>query len=306
MSRPQMNNRPSLNNSTSASPSPRASWARPTGGGKAGPNFSASSPAGPSSSSSSSNPSSAQPAIDLTPYVGLPLKLTLANGSEPVTGLLFAHDASSGLVILECPPSDPQPFPSTAAAAPTPRRAQAVHAAQGGLSQKPPTGFKVIKEKLIKDVQLLEAADVSIKQLSSITPVNVAVAEKREMAASKEAALRASRIGVGVTENGQDVFEGLSKTLPCRWHEKLIIVLDEVILSEPYDVDSLRVPKYTTDLLQKLTSDLSSSEESEVVKQLPGGDSLTTAKGKARSWQRVGRVLEGERRKIAARRAIAS
>lgn len=86
-----------------------------------------------------------------------------------------------------------------------------MNAAQGGESQRPPTAFKLIKERLIKDVKVLDSTG-STKQLSPVTPVNVAVAEKREMAASREAAVRASRIGVGVTENGQDVFEALSKT----------------------------------------------------------------------------------------------
>lgn len=114
--------------------------------------------------------------------------------------------------------------------------------------------------------------------------------------------------------------------LPCRWHEKHIIVMDEVILvsahnnchhdifdtdlashlqSEPYDLSSLRVPKYTPELLEKLTSDDGSTTDEKLTAQLPTGETLTTAKGKARSWQRVGRVLEGERRKIAARRAAA-
>lgn len=79
--------------------------------------------------------------------------------------------------------------------------------------------------------------------------------------------------------------------------------MDEVVLSEPYDVASLRVPKYTSTLLEKLVDD--STSDDALTAELPSGESLSAARGKARSWQRVGRVLDGERRKIAARRAAA-
>ncbi|CAO1618457.1 unnamed protein product [Jaminaea pallidilutea] len=142
------------------------------------------------------------------------------------------------------------------------------------------------------------AQHIFAKSLSEVTPVDVNMAEKREVAASREAQARASRIGVGVTETGQEIFEALSKTLPVRWHEKHIIIMDEVTLSDPYDATALRVPKYSADLLRKLAAgdDVAASD-------LPTGDDVPTARGKARSWERVGKVLEGERRKMAARRA---
>lgn len=186
---------------TPASSSPKPGWAT----------------ASPRKQATTPSSSSSIPTTDLTPFLGLKLQLTLADGST-TTGHLFAHDVSSSLVILETPPSSQVPYPPTAASAPTTKRSQAVNAAQGGSSQQPPTGFKLIKERLIKDVKVLDDdggdgdANTTPFKLSTVTPVNVAIAEKREMAASRDAALRASRIGVGVTENGQDVFEALSKT----------------------------------------------------------------------------------------------
>lgn len=56
------------------------------------------------------------------------------------------------------------------------------------------------------------SAQIFAKALSPVTPVDPAVAERREAAASREAQARASRIGVGVTEFAQEIFEGLSKT----------------------------------------------------------------------------------------------
>lgn len=122
-------------------------------------------------------------------------------------------------------------------------------AAQGGAPRREPTGFKLIKERMVRDVVVLapttaEAASqgppavganggasaaaaasnhpseaplpgaqhIFAKGLSEVTPVDVNMAEKREVAASREAQARASRIGVGVTETGQEIFEALSKT----------------------------------------------------------------------------------------------
>lgn len=72
--------------------------------------------------------------------------------------------------------------------------------------------------------------------------------------------------------------------------------------SEPYDPSALRVPKYSPALLDKLLDSSSQVTPGE----LPDKESVTTAKGKARSWERVRRVLEGERKKIEERRIAAT
>lgn len=70
--------------------------------------------------------------------------------------------------------------------------------------------------------------------------------------------------------------------------------------SEPYDLSTLSVPKYSHPLLQRLAS----GDESVTPADLPAGEDLSRAKAKARSWERVGKVLEGERKRAAARRAV--
>ncbi|KAG9069762.1 hypothetical protein KI688_009087 [Linnemannia hyalina] len=64
--------------------------------------------------------------------------------------------------------------------------------------------------------------------------------QQREQQAIREAQAAAARIGVGVSTIGQDIFDALSKTLPCRWHKDQIVVMDEVIISSPYEPDNCK------------------------------------------------------------------
>ncbi|XP_019082774.1 PREDICTED: protein LSM12 homolog B-like [Camelina sativa] len=47
------------------------------------------------------------------------------------------------------------------------------------------------------------------------------------------------KIGVGVTAEAQMIFDAISKTLPARWDNKNILVMDDVLVRSPYDSDSV-------------------------------------------------------------------
>ena len=50
---------------------------------------------------------------------------------------------------------------------------------------------------------------------------------------------KVERQGLGVSKEGQQIFDCIYKTLPCKWQEKTIIVLNEVSLHESIVLASL-------------------------------------------------------------------
>ncbi|MCO5589875.1 hypothetical protein L7F22_043844 [Adiantum nelumboides] len=243
-----------------------------------------------------------------------PIRLHL-QGGETQTGLLYSYDVGMGIVALEVPKaflkaliesnkSDPSAYPSTAASYPTALSSSVKLAAQGGDSTSAKTNFEIIPLRRVQRVERLQAVNATnsnggnISQTalqalhsSKLTPIkkdiNVAAAEARERAATTEAIKRAAKIGVGVSKLGQDVFDGLSKTLPCRWADRHIIVMDEFAIS-PDKYDTASIPNVPLSTLQAIAEG----------KQVEGAPE--EAKGQATRWQRVTKVLEGERKKILA------
>jgi hypothetical protein len=49
-----------------------------------------------------------------------------------------------------------------------------------------------------------------------------------------------AKVGVGVTKEAQSIFDSLSKTLPCVWSGKSIIVMDTVTIDAPYTVEHVK------------------------------------------------------------------
>jgi protein LSM12 len=52
----------------------------------------------------------------------------------------------------------------------------------------------------------------------------------------QQAELDMAKVGIGVTKEAQGIFDALSKTMPCIWHDRSITVMDVVTVKPPYTV----------------------------------------------------------------------
>ncbi|KAI5777635.1 anticodon-binding domain-containing protein [Geopyxis carbonaria] len=137
-----------------------------------------------------------------------------------------------------------------------------------------PQDVRILKVSFLKDVTVIAPAPPGKKPgFSNAEPkiayLNTSFIASRERDATKDEANRQMRVGKGVTKEGQDIFDALSRTMPCRWHEKQIVVLDSVMITEPYG-----------------QADVKSNDQN--------------------AAKRVKKVLEGERRKLESGRRTAT
>eukprot|EP00004_Rigifila_ramosa_P028174 TRINITY_DN9477_c0_g2_i2.p1 TRINITY_DN9477_c0_g2~~TRINITY_DN9477_c0_g2_i2.p1 ORF type:complete len:120 (-),score=33.47 TRINITY_DN9477_c0_g2_i2:40-399(-) len=51
-----------------------------------------------------------------------------------------------------------------------------------------------------------------------------------------------SKIGVGVSPAAQMLFDALSKTMPCQWQQQAILVMEEILISPPYQLSDCAGP----------------------------------------------------------------
>ncbi|KAK3814991.1 MAG: anticodon-binding domain-containing protein [Benniella sp.] len=84
------------------------------------------------------------------------------------------------------------------------------------------------------------SSSVYATALPTVGYVHLEKIQQREQQVVREAQVAAARIGVGVSTTGQDIFDALSKTLPCRWAKDSIVVMDEVIISPPYEPENCK------------------------------------------------------------------
>lgn len=59
------------------------------------------------------------------------------------------------------------------------------------------------------------------------------------VAPTQQAESDMAKVGEGVTKEAQGVFDSLSRTLPCVWSGKAILVMESVLVMPPYTVDAV-------------------------------------------------------------------
>ncbi|GES93855.1 protein LSM12 homolog [Rhizophagus clarus] len=179
--------------------------------------------------------------------LGLSIRVKTLNDDE-YEGQIYAYDPKTNCVVLQ-----------TSSASTTPNSSG---------SQK--YDFRILKISFLKEVAQIPNRKPSIDINSNFATVTNSTAnnssangqntnngifstfvpsvgyvpmeriQAREIQAVKETQAALARIGVGVTQKAQDIFDALSKTLPCRWAKDSIVVLDEVMISPPYDIDDCK------------------------------------------------------------------
>ncbi|KAI8853192.1 anticodon-binding domain-containing protein [Chytridium lagenaria] len=191
--------------------------------------------------------------------LGYRVRVTLIT-DDVKEGLVFAYEPVLGILVLQSQPITP-PAADSSLPSPSP-------------SVRP--DFHIIKVGSIKDVvTLLTTGDAakdgngpeenatskgtangtenvwtSGKKFSStapstLLPVNHVPIEKilaREHSVLKAEADRIAKIGVGVTDDAQELFYALDKTLPTRWTGTTIVVMDEVQIRAPYSANDVHGP----------------------------------------------------------------
>ncbi|KAI9767450.1 MAG: hypothetical protein M1840_005679 [Geoglossum simile] len=157
------------------------------------------------------------------------LTTTLSNTLE---GTLFVADSITNLIAI-----------NTAPPPPTPSNNNANSAVQPG-------DYHIIPVNQINSFKVLFLGNSGSSKESSfetafpkIGNVNLAAAKQREEAAVRRLQENERRLSKGVTREGQEIFDALSKTLKSRWHEARIIVLNTVTIHPPYEVENCKAEK---------------------------------------------------------------
>ena len=122
-------------------------------------------------------------------------------------------------------------------------------AATGGAL--PTTSYTVIALSSIQSFTLLELAPSaaptspaeSASRAAPLPSLDIAAIHNRLKTTTAKLQEEEARLGKGVSEEAQAIFNGLSRTLTCRWDGERIIVMDQVIIEPPYGQGNLKAVK---------------------------------------------------------------
>ena len=113
--------------------------------------------------------------------------------------------------------------------------------------------LQLIRISSIKDIRVLGPKPEGFKPYEA-KPITLQDMKNREELAQKRAQEEARRLGVGVTVEGQKIYDSFAKTfctprarsqmliedrLPVQWVDKSILVAEQAFINPPYTVDSV-------------------------------------------------------------------
>lgn len=115
-------------------------------------------------------------------------------------------------------------------------------------------GFSLISIPGIKSIQVLDSPKKPTRKIFNLPLEKLLSREEKAISALQ---LENSKIGIGVSKLAQLIFDELSKTLPTFWSSKDIIVMDEVLIKDPYSPDSCSLIGESKTSLQRVQKVLS-------------------------------------------------
>eukprot|EP00053_Salpingoeca_punica_P005070 m.52495 g.52495 ORF g.52495 m.52495 type:complete len:177 (-) comp13077_c0_seq1:205-735(-) len=97
--------------------------------------------------------------------------------------------------------------------------------------------IRIIRETFVRSWSLLGPGG-DLKAAPAPSHVNLQEQRKKEAKEIREAKRKITMIGSGVSEYAQNLFYALSKTMNCQWKNKDIVVMDAVLIREPYSTEN--------------------------------------------------------------------
>ncbi|XP_060066989.1 protein LSM12-like [Ylistrum balloti] len=98
--------------------------------------------------------------------------------------------------------------------------------------------IRMVNLAYVSDIKVIQESDEPAPALTSLNLQKITSRLRENLDAKKQ---KVNYVGIGVSADGQKVFNSIVKTLnDSRWEGKNIIVMDEVSIRPPYSVDDCR------------------------------------------------------------------
>ncbi|KAF1834816.1 hypothetical protein BDW02DRAFT_497308 [Decorospora gaudefroyi] len=160
--------------------------------------------------------------------VGSRIKITCAPGKNVLEGTLFTACNLTHAIAINTAPAPPNPSASV-------------------FSQ--PGDYHIIPFAHIESFEIIGSGERAPEStagfdgaLPSISKVDLAALQAREDQTIREMKKKDAQKGKGVSQEAQELFDAISRTLPTRWADSQIVVSDSVLIQAPYTLDSIKAP----------------------------------------------------------------
>jgi len=142
---------------------------------------------------------------DLSAKLSTGSAVRIITNQQTFEGTVVAYDALSGIIILDV-----------------------------GSEQVPQRDLVMITAAFVNRVELLSLQADSGKQLPTLPPISQAYVQQKLARALDERQREVDKIGRGVPESAQTIFDALDKTMSCSWDGSTIVVMNAVRILPPY------------------------------------------------------------------------